>query len=295
MDRGPDRRAHGTLGGRPAWNLNRLANLCHILDRYLDAEIESLLLGGVDDCDRPIARRRSFSRELVMNRLVWICDRQRPAFSGSSVAVRITYCSRGPTPARCRSATPRLAPAAGAIPFPLFESAQESRNLIERPLRGGEPDPLNAWPVFAVLPGGVLSSRLQPLQRQCQVCATLGRDERVNFVDDHGVDRPERAPGNLLTVRHRDRRRNSRARPDQAWRTPGTVAGAAGGATTERHRGGRRTPAGIQRIGLSATQARLDEVADSWATRTRKGIAPAAGARRGVAERQRAGVGPREQ
>ena len=128
MDR--DQSVARDLGRPAAWNLNRLANLCDILDRS-DAEIESLLLGGVDDRDRPIARRRSFSRELVMNRLVSICDRQRPAFSGSSVAVRITYCSRGPTPARCRSATPRLAPAAGAIPF-LVRVAQESATSSSR-------------------------------------------------------------------------------------------------------------------------------------------------------------------
>ena len=52
-------------------------------------------------------------------------------------------------------------------------------------MSGGEPNPL--WPRPA--------QGLEPFQREREVRAALGRHERVDLVDDDGIDRGERAPG----------------------------------------------------------------------------------------------------
>ena len=62
------------------------------------------------------------------------------------------------------------------------EPAEEPRDLLERPLRGGEPDPLRR----------PLPERRQPLERQHQVRPALRGRERVDLVDDHGLDVAER-------------------------------------------------------------------------------------------------------
>ena len=66
-----------------------------------------------------------------------------------------------------------------------FEAAEESRDLLQRTLRGGQPDPL----------GRVVHQRLEPLQRQHQMGAALRRRDRVDLVDDHGPNAPQRLPG----------------------------------------------------------------------------------------------------
>ncbi len=42
---------------------------------------------------------------------------------------------------------------------------------------------------------GVAVRRLEPFERQCEVRAAFGGDERVNLVDDHGVHRAQHLPG----------------------------------------------------------------------------------------------------
>ena len=66
-----------------------------------------------------------------------------------------------------------------------FHSAQESRHLFERPLRCREADALQR----------LLCQRLQPLQGQGKVRAALGGNQRVNLVDDDGVDGAQRLGG----------------------------------------------------------------------------------------------------
>ena len=48
----------GPCDAGPLGNLDRLADLRHVLDRHLDSQVEVLLLGGVDDRDRAVASVR---------------------------------------------------------------------------------------------------------------------------------------------------------------------------------------------------------------------------------------------
>ena len=104
MDRRPDR---GALhrGDRSAWDICRLTQPGHVLDRDLDHEVERLLSAGVEDLDRPL----------------------------HSVVV---------------------------------ESAEESRDLVERTLRGGESDPLELW-------GAATAELLEALEREREVRSAL--------------------------------------------------------------------------------------------------------------------------
>jgi hypothetical protein len=54
-------------------------------------------------------------------------------------------------------------------------------DLLERPLRRRQPDALE----------GLLRQRLEPLEREREVRPTLGGDQRVDLVDDHGVEAAE--------------------------------------------------------------------------------------------------------
>ena len=66
------------------------------------------------------------------------------------------------------------------------EAAEEARDLVERALGGREPDALRRR----------VGDRLEPFEREHQVRAALGRRERVDLVDDHGLARraASRAP-----------------------------------------------------------------------------------------------------
>ena len=57
-------------------------------------------------------------------------------------------------------------------------AAEEARHLVERPLRGREPDALERR----------VHERFQPLEREREVRAALGRHERVDLVDDDRVE-----------------------------------------------------------------------------------------------------------
>ncbi len=61
-------------------------------------------------------------------------------------------------------------------------AAQEPGDLLERPLRGGQADPL----------GRLFAELLQPLEREREVSPALGRRHRVDLVDDDGADASER-------------------------------------------------------------------------------------------------------
>src|SRR5580658_1849793 len=63
-----------------------------------------------------------------------------------------------------------------------FRTAEKPSDLLERPLRRAETDALN-WP---------RDERLQPLQRERQMCSTFRRHQRMNLIDDHRLDRSQR-------------------------------------------------------------------------------------------------------
>ena len=61
-------------------------------------------------------------------------------------------------------------------------AAEEARDLVERALRGREPDALRR----------LLADRVEPLERQREVRAALGARDRVDLVDDHPPDVAQR-------------------------------------------------------------------------------------------------------
>ena len=72
-----------------------------------------------------------------------------------------------------------------ALPAELREPAQEPGDLVERALRGRQPDPLDR-------PAGL---GFQSLERQHQVCTAFGRGDRMDLVQDDRVDPAQRFPG----------------------------------------------------------------------------------------------------
>jgi hypothetical protein len=71
-------------------------------------------------------------------------------------------------------------------------AAEQPRHLVERARRRREADPLQRPP----LDSGTLSrpQRLQPFQREEEVGAALGGDQRMDLVDDDRIDGPQRLP-----------------------------------------------------------------------------------------------------
>ena len=116
VDRRPDARAPIGPRGRPAAELERLAEACHVLDRHLDGELERLSMAGIDDAHR--------------------------------------------------------ARAVG------LEPTEESSDLVQRALRRGESDALEA----------PTREALEPFQREREMRAALGRDDGVDLVDDDALD-----------------------------------------------------------------------------------------------------------
>ena len=68
----------------------------------------------------------------------------------------------------------------------LAEPSEEARDLIERALRRGETDALEAGETFLSQCGS--DEALEPLQREREVGAALGRHQRVDLVDDDRLD-----------------------------------------------------------------------------------------------------------
>ena len=167
MNRRPDRRRApaaatrgplGTATGRP--------RLRHVLDRHLDAQLQRLLLRGVDDGDRPdtsraacvVARTRRAARP----------RRRRGRLSASACRLGVAREARAfdaagaSTRRRRETAPPRRA--AAAWPRGRCAAAAAARRIARR------------------------AQRLEPLERQRQVRAALAGDERVDLVDDDRVD-----------------------------------------------------------------------------------------------------------
>ena len=117
----------------------------HVFDRHFDRELQRLLRARVDDGHRAVADLALMRGELVGD-------------TGLGV---------GRFPALRRRA---------------FHASQEPCHLVERPLSGGQPDPLRR----------PFTERRQPFDRQRQVGAALGRHQGMDLVDDDRVDGAER-------------------------------------------------------------------------------------------------------
>ena len=72
----------------------------------------------------------------------------------------------------------------GAGPAGASQTAEEAGHLLQRALRGRQPDPLRR----------PLAQGVEPLQAERQVGAPLGGGEGVDLVDDDGLDTAQRLP-----------------------------------------------------------------------------------------------------
>jgi hypothetical protein len=150
---------------------------------------------------------------------------------------------------------------------PRFRPAQESRDFVERTLRGREPDPLDApakaGPRGVSRLGGpycLRAQRFEALERQGEVRAALAGDQRVNLVDDHRVHVDQAFPG----LRREQQKQRFWRRDENVGRLPqelrslgrGRVAGP-GRNLRRRHRNAR----GVRRIG-DARQGRAQVAFD---------------------------------
>ncbi len=77
-------------------------------------------------------------------------------------------------------------------------TAEEARNLLEGPHRGGEPDPLRRLGEQGV----------EPLEAEPQVGSALGAGHGVDLVDDHGLDVAQALAG--LAGQHQEQRLGGR-------------------------------------------------------------------------------------
>ena len=119
-----------------------------------------LLRAGVDDGDRAVANGAAVRRELVVDLVL------RVAVDADVAALA----------ARGRRGAARR-PAAGRSTPPRNRATSSSgRCVADRPMRCG----------------GALAERREPLERQREVRAALGRHERVDLVDDDRVDDAQR-------------------------------------------------------------------------------------------------------
>ncbi len=162
VDRRPDGGARVADRRRTARDIVGSCQPGHVLDRDLDPEVERLPLASVDDDDRAIANGASVRRELVAN-----------------LALNVA-----------RGGMPTLIPAPGggrAGPLPTIgrrplDTAEKPRDFVERPLGRRQADTLRR----------TFAQRGETFDRHGEVRAALGRDERVNLVDDDRVDGAQR-------------------------------------------------------------------------------------------------------
>ena len=159
--------------------------------------------------DRPVALRRGSSGS---KRPAPRSPRCGPSSAfGQLLPRRGRPCRR---PARRRGGRRSSAPRAATI-VDGGAAAEEARDLLDRPHRGREADALR----------GPLEQRVEPLERQRQVRAALGRRDGVHLVDDHRVDVVRVSPGRggehqveRLGRRDQDVGRVAGQRAPLAWR-----------------------------------------------------------------------------
>jgi hypothetical protein len=186
VDGGPDAAARRRPGGITARDLvEGLSETPHVLDGHFHGEIEGSPSSGVDDLDgprNPAARGATAKSASVTSALA--------AAGAPGLAVGVTPEIVADLPPGRRQRDVVLRSARGHLLRPagffLRPSAEQARDLVERTLRRGESDPLERLPRRP--------QRFQPLQGEEEVGAALGRHERVDLVDDDGLDAAQRLP-----------------------------------------------------------------------------------------------------
>ena len=168
MDRRPDRRARTGGGRRTARDVVGLAHLRHVLDGDFDGQVETLLLRRVDDRDRPVDDGVSGRREFVVDGLVWSLDRR------VLLRLRSAGLLRGLLAASLARADDAFA--AGAETPPRNRATSSSGRCVAD-------SPIRCTPC-------AISSRRSSDSARC--APRLVGYERVDFVDDHRVDRSQR-------------------------------------------------------------------------------------------------------
>ena len=135
----------------------------HVFHRHFHRELERLGAARIDDRDGTPGDRTCRRRRRT----------RRASDDAGSARDRQGLASPKPRQPRCAACG--------------VDAAEELRDLFDGPHGGRQPDALQRTPPCSVL---------EPLQRQRQVRAALGRHQRVDLVDDHGVDatRAPRAP-----------------------------------------------------------------------------------------------------
>ncbi len=121
---------------------------------------------------------------------------------------------------------------------PVDRSSEEPRDLLERPLRGGQSDPLRRH----------VAELLEPLEGQGEMRAALRRRHRVDLVDDHGPHAPEGLAGGRSEHQVQRLRRGDQdvgRAPDQALPIPRRRVAAA---DRDHRRVGERCPEPVGRV-----------------------------------------------
>ena len=176
MNRRPDRRrATGPLRGGPTRHDRRPRPVGPCLrPAPRSAARAAFFSDGVDDGDRAIGRRPC---------------RSSVNSSWSSASTSSTGCTSrfrddaGLRWARLRARRARLG------------AAEKPRHFVERALRRREADALQRSRSGRARSAPVAAKRLESLERQREVRASLAGHERVNLVDDDGVDRRQPLAG----------------------------------------------------------------------------------------------------
>ena len=197
-------------------------SLRHVLDRHFDRSSSCFFCAGVDDRDRPVASAvaRSDANSSWIGVVADLGCRPR------RLLVRVD----GRTASRAASAPPRKR-----------ATSSSGRCVADSPMRCSGASP---------------HERFQPLERQRQVRAALGRDQRMDLVDDDGVDRAQR----LARVRGQQQVERFRRRDQDVGRLalePGALARRrVAGADRDRRRRGTRRPARARDCAMPASGAR---------------------------------------
>ena len=136
-------------------------------------QVQRLFRAGVDDRHRAVAdltpRGGEFAGELGLRRFQ--LARRR------AMRRRSPPCRGGGPPAGERRRQ--------TVPAVRFDAAEEAGHLVERALGGGQADALRR----------ASHQRREPLDRQREVGAALGRHQGVDLVDDDRLDRAQRLAG----------------------------------------------------------------------------------------------------
>ena len=156
MNRIPDGDAARHLRGGPGGNLLHDVEVRHVLHRHLNAQAQLLGRAGVDDGDGPVARLLRLRQvRLGFQRIkIGFVPRLRGDYGGGLACFHLC-------------------------------PAEKARHFFQRALRGREANALDGLAVAAA------HQRFKPLQRERHMRAALGGHQRVNLINDDGIDRTQ--------------------------------------------------------------------------------------------------------